>query len=169
MASLIIAIGTISKQKINYINEVLNEIELSAKTVSIKVRSQVSEQPITEKETKQGSINRAKNAIKEFPKADIGLGIEVGYHKYNNYKMFCYATISDKKNKLISCKSHEFVLPEFHNNKINSNEKLGNHVKDYFPEEVKGPKKYIHDMIRYRKPFIIEAVRSVLLEYLSRD
>ena len=71
-----LALGTTSKQKIGYVKEIICEIELDLIITPIDVSSEVSEQPTTEEETKKGSINRAKNAIKEIKKADWGLGIE---------------------------------------------------------------------------------------------
>ena len=115
MNKFIIAVGTTSEQKISYVKEILNEIDLPAEIKSVKAKSGVSEQPLTKEETKKGSLNRARNALKQIPEADIGLGIEIGYHKKKErYNMFCYASIIDKNNKIISCKSHEFNLPEFH-------------------------------------------------------
>ena len=61
--------------------------------------------------------------------------------------MFCYSTIIDRKNNISSCKSHEFTLPEFHNKIISINKYLGEYVKDYFPKNFSGPKKYIREMI----------------------
>ncbi len=167
---VIIALGTKSEQKISYVREILNEIELPAKLIPIKVESNVSEQPISEEETKKGSYNRAKSALKQAPEANIGLGIEVGYHKAKlRYKIFCYTTLIDRNNYSISSKSHEFVLPDFHDEKLKSNKSLGKYVKEYFPNEDKGPKKYIREMIICRKPFIIESIRSALLEYYSNN
>ena len=163
-----IAIGTNSEQKLNYLKEVLKEIDLKAEIKPVKTESGISEQPTTEFETKEGSLNRAKNALNEIPKAKIGLGIEIGYDTKNEkYNMFCYATIVDRKGKIIIAKSHEFPLPNFHDSKIKSSKYLGDHVKDYEPTHNKGVKRFIREMIQHRKPFIIEACRSALLQYFE--
>ena len=60
-----IAVGTKSEQKIKYVEETIEEIGLHARIMPIECESKISKQSITEEETKQGSINRAKNAIKK--------------------------------------------------------------------------------------------------------
>jgi len=44
----------------------------------LAVPSGVSAQPLTEEETIQGAINRARRVLSCFPEADIGLGLEGG-------------------------------------------------------------------------------------------
>lgn len=46
----------------------------------VKVPSGISDQPLSEQETIQGAINRAKNALLESTSAEIGLGLEGGLH-----------------------------------------------------------------------------------------
>ena len=99
MKKLTIVVGTTSTQKISYLKEVMKELQIKAVVKPIEVKSEISDQPTTSKETKTGSINRAKNALKEIKNTDFSLGIEVGYHKYskNKYEMFCWVTIIDKQ------------------------------------------------------------------------
>lgn len=168
MDKIIIAVGTTSKQKIDYLNEVIKEIGLCADLIPINVKSNISNQPLTKEETILGSLNRAKSVLKENQKADIGLGIEVGYHREKeDYKIFCCTTIIDNKNKVVSACSHFFNLPSYHQEKLNSGKYLGDNLDSYLKEGDQKIKKYIADMIRYRKPFIYEACRSVLLEYFK--
>jgi len=170
MNQIIIAIGTTSKQKIEYLEELLTEIGLNAIILPTKVSSKISEQPLTKEETTIGSINRAKEAIKENKEANLGLGIEVGYHKNKgNYEIFCCASILDKKNKSISACSHFFKLPENYQEKIKSGKYLGDHLDGYLQEKDGKVKRYIENMLRKRKPFITEACRSVLLQYFSES
>ena len=72
----IIAVGTTSKQKIDYLKEVLKELKVEAEIVPIQAESKISNQPKSTKETKQGSINRAREAFKKI-KSDFGIGIEM--------------------------------------------------------------------------------------------
>ena len=74
-----IAVGTTSNQKLGYLQEILDEFEIKATLIPLDVPSEISEQPISLLETKQGSINRAKNAFEKCNNADFALGIEVGY------------------------------------------------------------------------------------------
>ncbi|MGM0580903.1 MAG: inosine/xanthosine triphosphatase [Bacteroidota bacterium] len=46
----------------------------------VSVPSDVSDQPMTHKETQEGAYNRADNAKTKFPEADYWVGIEGGIH-----------------------------------------------------------------------------------------
>jgi non-canonical (house-cleaning) NTP pyrophosphatase len=122
MEKIKIALGTTSEYKIEFVKEVLKEIGIMENTeiFPFKAESKISNQPITEKETKKGSINRAKEALKHFKEADFGLGIEAGYHKNkeDKFDFFCYASIVDRSGLKISRISHRFPLPKFHNEKV---------------------------------------------------
>src|SRR3989344_5863018 len=116
MEKTIIAIGTTSTQKLEYLNELIKDVGLNIELKPIEVESGVSSQPLSEVETRNGSINRAKMALDKTASAECGLGIEIGYNKNKTgrYEIFCYASIRDRKNNVVSGKSHFFPLPNFH-------------------------------------------------------
>ena len=165
-----IALGTTSKQKIQYLEEVLKELEISAILVPNKVSSGISNQPTTSEETKRGSINRAKNAISKSKDCDFALGIEVGYQPGINgdYEMFCWATIIDKNGEQISAQSHKLLLPQFHQQILKSNKYLSDFVQQYLEENSNPISQHIGKIIRDRKPFIQTSVKLVLLNYLIK-
>lgn len=169
--TLIIAVGTTYSQKIEYLQFVLDEIGIKANIIPIKVKSGVPEQPLSEDETLRGSVNRAREALKKTPKADFGLGIEVGYHpdKQGNYEMLCCASIIDENNVIESCFSSRFILPEFHQNVLKKGKYLGEYVRKYKKESNEAVTNYIRELVRGRKPLIIEATRNALLTYLERN
>jgi len=135
------------------------------------VSSKVSDQPLTEDETILGSINRAKQAVKESQDVDIGLGIEVGYHKEKsgNYEMFCYATIAEKDGNIISSCSHKFLLPKMYQEVLKNNEEMHNYVDEYYKKDNHPATQYLAKMIDEREPFIIEAVRGIILKYFRKE
>ncbi|MEI6731108.1 MAG: DUF84 family protein [archaeon] len=171
MNRLKIAIGTESEQKIGYLKEVLAEIGLDAKFIPNDVPSGVSDQPLTDEETKTGSLNRARNALELNVEADFAMGIEVGYHEVarQRHEIFCYASIVDKTGYKCSCCSSKFLLPEYHQDKINRNLRLGDYVREYLNLHSDPAAQFMGELLRGRRPFIIESVRSVLLQYLRRE
>ncbi|MEK6836502.1 MAG: DUF84 family protein [Nanoarchaeota archaeon] len=171
MNKIIIAVGTTSEQKIDYLKEVMKDIGIEATILSSNVESNVSGQPLTKEETTQGSINRAKSALKEHKNANIGIGIEVGYHKNKkDYEMFCCATIIDNKGRCVSAHSHFFKLPKYHQERINEGKYLAHHLDEYLKGKNNNKiKEYIDYVIRKRKPFIYEACRSAILTYFKDD
>lgn len=170
MKKLLIALGTTSKQKIDYLEEILKELKIEAKILPVQVESKISNQPKNTKETKQGSINRAEEAFKNV-KSDIGMGIEVGYHKNSKekYEMFCWATIVGKNGYQISSQSHKFLLPIYHQKILNKDNYLGDNLDGYIKESKSPDREYINDIIRYRKPFIGGALKKVLIIYLTKN
>lgn len=170
MKKLLIALGTTSKQKIDYLEEALKELRIEAKILPIQAESKISNQPKNTKETKQGTINRAKEAFKNV-KSDIGIGIEVGYNKNSKgkYEMFCWATIVDKKDHQISKQSHKFLLPEYHQKILNKNKYLGDNLDGYIKKSKSPNREHIDDIIRYRKSFIEDALKKALISYLTKD
>ena len=173
MDKIKIAVGTTSEYKLSFMKEVLNELNISGdvEIIPIKASSKVSDQPIIEKETKKGSINRAKAALKGVKEAGCGLGIEVGYNKNKEgrYEIFCYATIVDRSKIKISCLSHKFTLPKFHHEKVDSGAYLGNHVRAYYKDATHPVKKYLGEMIDSRKLIIQDAIRQVILRYIMQE
>lgn len=169
MKTLKIAVGTTVEQKIGYLKEVLDEIGISAEIIPVDVKSGVSDQPITEDETQTGSMNRAKAAFEKIEDADFGIGIEVGYRKNKDedFEMFCCTSIFGKGEAIASCFSTKFLLPDFHQQILKENKYLGEYVHKY-KEEVDEPIiNYTREMVRGRKPLIIEATRNVLLQFLE--
>lgn len=171
MEKILISVGTNSEKKIGYLQEVLKEIGISAEIMPNKVASDVSNQPISEEETLTGSINRARKALATNPKADCGLGIEVGYNKNKkgDYEIFCYVTIVDKENKKVSCCSSRFLLPKFHREKVDSNLELCEFLEEFLKNSNEPADIYLKEFLNSRKPFIIESVRNCLLQYIKRE
>jgi len=173
MEKLTIALGTISDQKITYLKEVLKELKIRTQIIPIEVASGISDQPKTAEETELGSINRAKGAFGKIPKADLAVGIEVGYHKNNKdeYEMFCWVTIIDKNGYQLSSQSHKFLLPTYHQELLCKDIFLGDNLCGYLKDEesTNHVKKYIDDIIRYRKPFIENALKCSLIRYLQKE
>jgi len=164
-----IAVGTTSEQKIGYLKEVLAEIGIDADIIPVGVQSGVSDQPITEDETQTGSMNRAKSAFEKAENVDFAIGIEVGYHKNKDedYEMFCCASIVGKGNLLSSCFSSKFLLPDFYQNILKENKYLGKYVRNY-QKQIDNPViNYVRELVRDRKPLIVEATRNALLNYLE--
>lgn len=168
-----IVVGTTSESKIRYLKEVLKELEIKAKLFSVEVQSGVSEQPKTTEETERGSINRAARAVEKVKDADFSMGIEVGYHKNRNaeYEMFCWVTIIDKDGYQISSQSHKFLLPKYYQEVLDNNFFVNEHLDGYIKNKKSAPatKKHIDEIVKHRKPFIENALKSALIRYLNKE
>ncbi|UFJ41605.1 DUF84 family protein [Brevibacillus humidisoli] len=68
-----IALGTTNQAKRKAV-----VLATDTEPVCLSVPSGVADQPLSEEETIQGAINRAKHALDRMPDADVGLGLEGG-------------------------------------------------------------------------------------------
>lgn len=78
----------------------------------VSVPSGVPDQPISDSQTKKGSINRTANAKSLYPSADFWIGLEGGIHQTKKLvSSFAWITIAN--NKLInSTRTASFNLPQ---------------------------------------------------------
>ncbi len=162
--------ATTSEQKLAHLRDVLSELKLDAEIVSVDVPSGVSEQPITETETKQGSINRARNALKAGLKADFAIGIEVGYHPDANgeYEIFCCASIVDESGKVWTGESQRALMPKFHQDLIAAGEYLSHEVAEGFlSDDMDDDLRKVGEDIANRRVFVMAAVGEVTQRYLK--
>ena len=167
-----IAVGTTSESKIKYLKNVLKELKIKAKLFPVAIQSGVSEQPKTTSETERGAINRATSALEKVEYADFSIGIEVGYHKEKHgYEMFCWVAIVDKNGYQVLNQSHKFLLPKYYQEVLNKdhyvNEYLDGYLKNKKDKNV--AKKHIDNIVRYRKPFIENALKHALVRYLNKE
>jgi len=165
-----IAVGTTSLPKIKYLDKVIKTLGLQADLIPTQVESEISNQPLTSKETKKGSINRARNALKINSQADFSIGIEIGYlqNSQTDFLILCWSTIVDNHNFCVSCRSHSFLLPKFHQNILKQDKSLSDYVRQYLEIKKDSFSQIIGIDIRDREPFIVSSVRQVLLQYLNR-
>lgn len=165
-----IAVGTTSSQKIKYLREVLDEMELSYDIVPVEAESGVASQPMSSSETKNGSINRARVSLETVYDADFGIGVEAGYElEDSRYSIFCWASIIDKHGNVFSAQSEAFKLPNFHNEIITKGGHLGDKVRDYLNMQTEKFKKVLAVDIVDRTPFIPVAIRGALFYYLNQE
>ena len=107
----------------------------------VSVSSGVSEQPLTDDETRKGAYNRAKSARKNFHDADFWVGIEGGIEKNDNgLTAFAWIVIlSDKKAG--ESRTTTFQLPAKVAKLIAEGQELG-HANDIVFEQTNSKQKH---------------------------
>lgn len=92
----------------------------------VSAPSGVSSQPMTEKETLQGAINRAVNVAKLAPKADYWVGIEGGIERIGKeMEAFAWVVIKGKNGIMGKGRTGSFFLPKKVVELINQGKELG--------------------------------------------
>ncbi|EGQ9598977.1 inosine/xanthosine triphosphatase [Vibrio parahaemolyticus] len=80
MATQKVVIASLNPAKINAVKSAFQSAfpQQAFEFVGISVPSEVADQPMTNKETHRGAVNRVKNAKVEMPTADFYVGLEAG-------------------------------------------------------------------------------------------
>lgn len=165
-----ILIGTTSDQKIEIIKRVLNKNKITCDIFPYKVESGIVDQPIDEKTTIQGSINRALNAIRlngnnEY---DFAVGLEGGLCMINNlYYLVCIVSIADKNNKIFTGVSKKTPLPKNVSLRVENGDQFGEVIRAFEKEIGSGNAditELVVELISRTKSFS-EAFEFALLEY----
>lgn len=84
----------------------------SCECEGVSAESQVSNQPLSDKETLEGAQNRVAHARSQVPDADFYVGIEGGVEDFDN-ELHCFAwiVIESKEGKRGKGRSAAFIVP----------------------------------------------------------
>lgn len=80
-----IAVGSENPVKLEAVENGFRKVfpKDNIEVIGVKVKSGVSEQPLSDAEMMKGAKNRAKAALKKVENADYGVGLEGGLNEYN--------------------------------------------------------------------------------------
>ena len=85
--------------------------ELNVQTIGVSVSSGVSDQPMSDEETKRGAMNRIAAAREQYPNAVLWAGLEGGIDQIEDH-MFAFAwIIVQSKEQTSSVRTATFPLP----------------------------------------------------------
>ena len=78
----------------------------------VSADSGVSEQPWNDEETRQGAINRVREAKNLYPEADFFIGMEGGVERVSgNWQAFAWMIVMDKTGRLGQGRTGVLILP----------------------------------------------------------
>lgn len=100
------------------------------------IPSGVSDQPMTLDETRQGSINRAKNAKEQYPQAHYWVGLEGGLHStVDGLANVAYMSIINHKDQISTTHSASFTLPPIVAEHVYNGKELGDAMDAVFNQK----------------------------------
>ena len=133
----VIFVGSVNPVKINATSNAIAHKWSDVEVVGQDVSSQVSEQPLTDEETKAGSVNRAKAVLKkgleklcrekkDLSGQTLGVGIEGGVYK-NNEELWntVWVSVADSTGHVFSANGARFQVPEEVAKPILAGEEMG--------------------------------------------
>ena len=126
---------------------------LKQKVVGVKANSEIDHQPLSEKETRDRAINRAKNALKIKPKSDLAVVMECGLEKINGvYHLVCVVAVLDgKTGKLKIGANQKRPLPKIVSQQVEGGKEFGNVIREF---ESKNKAKEDEELINREKSFL---------------
>lgn len=131
---MLVSIGTTNKAKVKAIENVVKEYFKEVTFEQFKVPSDVSEQPFSTEETRQGAINRAINTLK-VSQGDLNFGLEGGVCEIDGIMYCCnWGAVALKDGTILTAAGAQFPLPEEIANELRTGKELGP-VMDYYTKQ----------------------------------
>lgn len=120
-----IAIGTTNKAKVNAVKNIVANYVTTPQFIAQKVASNVSEQPLTSEETRQGAINRAQNVVEQTA-ADMGFGLEGGVTEIAGQLYICnWCALALADGTVLTAAGAQLPLPQEVAVRVLAGEELG--------------------------------------------
>lgn len=126
-----IGVGSQNPAKIRAVEKLIDTEQLGAAVESVDVPSGVGEQPMSDKETMTGAINRAKRVLE---KSDVtfGVGLEGGIMEIEGETFICnWGALVDRSGRLFTGSGARFKLPDLLVIGIKQGRELGDVIDDY--------------------------------------
>jgi len=164
MNSIKIALGSTNKDKADIAKKAFADLDIKVSIKGLKVNSGITNQPLDNKTTLKGAINRAREAGKISPKADFALGLEGGLHEIEGlYRLFCFAVLIDKNNRQFVGESFPIPLPERVSNEVKNGAFFGEAIRLYAKDH-----EIDNNLITREKPFY-EAIHNAYISNLREN
>ncbi|WP_223556621.1 DUF84 family protein [Lysinibacillus sphaericus] len=120
-----IAIGTTNKAKTEAVEVIARKYFDKPIFTYVKAASQVSDQPMTHKETRMGAINRSKNAMNETG-AQLSFGLEGGVTEIDGVMYVCnWGALTVTNGTTYTAAGAQIILPEEIAQEIRAGKELG--------------------------------------------
>ncbi|BCB05314.1 DUF84 family protein [Bacillus sp. KH172YL63] len=126
-----IAIGTQNPAKVQAIQKAFSQLYEQAEFEALQAESHVSEQPLSDEETIEGALNRARGVL-ESTGSEIGIGLEGGVSDSTDGMILCnWGALVDSNGNEIIAGGARIPLPEEISAKIQEGYELGPLMDDY--------------------------------------
>lgn len=161
-----IVLGSSNQDKVEILKKALEQLHLDIEVEGVKVDSEITRQPLDKETALQGSQNRARNARKIKPDADLYFGLQGWLHNYGEgYHLVTYATLIDKSGNEHVGEGKEIHLPEKVSEEVKSGGWFGDAIQRAYVNYLKA-----NDKLAVRKKsiaFIFNEDKEFLLVQLQ--
>ncbi|WP_338651747.1 DUF84 family protein [Lysinibacillus sp. Y5S-8] len=126
-----IAIGTMNKAKTEAVEVIARQYFEDAIFTHVKAASEVSDQPISNEETRLGAINRAKNAMNTTG-AQFAFGLEGGVTEIDDEMYVCnWGALTVSDGTIFTAAGAQIILPKEIAQEIRGGGELGPIMEQY--------------------------------------
>lgn len=126
------AIASKNPAKINAVSSVLTNMEWTVDLSAVDAESDVSAQPFSQQETRQGAVNRAKHALGDF---DFAIGLEGGVYEMEEVLYLCnWGALATQDGRLFTAAGAQIPLPAEIAEELHKGIELGPVMDDYANE-----------------------------------
>lgn len=126
-----IIIGSTNKAKVSAVKRIFPDAEIE----EMKVNSGVNPQPVSDEETRQGAINRAKNS-KDQIKGSYGIGLEGGVMYVKNQLYLCnWGALVTPENVCFTASGARILLPQKISTQLAQGMELGEVMREWTKKE----------------------------------
>ncbi len=163
-----VAVGSKNPAKVHAVQDIL--IAENIEVISIKAESYVSSQPFTDEETREGAINRSKEAL-QLSDADFGMGLEGGVYKQGERLYLCnWGALITKNKEIYVAGGLRLPLPNAIANKLYDGLELSEALRHVKPEVAKtnGAVGYLTGNYISRKAMFADVVKACYGQYIGR-
>lgn len=156
-----IILGSNSEDKKRILQNALEQLRLQVDVEGVFVESGITDQPLDLETTKQGAINRARNAIRKAPDANGWFGMEAGLHDFGEgFELVTYACFIDESGNQHIGEGVPTPLPLDVSEKVKQGAEFGIEVRKYAEEN-----EIDVNLITRELPFT-QAIRNAYAEFL---
>lgn len=132
MTTMKIGVGTLNPAKLDAVKRYAAEFGLSAEVTGYDVATGVSAMPMSDHETRLGSMNRARAVLAVDPKVALGIGLEGGVSMLDGEMYLVnWGAAADRTGRMITAGGARIVLPKALSSGILNGRELGDVVDDY--------------------------------------
>lgn len=126
------AIASKNPAKINAVSSILASLEWAVDLSAVDAESEVSAQPFSQQETRQGAMNRAMNALGDH---DFAIGLEGGVYEMEGILYLCnWGALATQDGRLFTAAGAQIPLPKGIAEGLYSGTELGPIMDDYANE-----------------------------------
>ncbi|MDD9149487.1 MULTISPECIES: DUF84 family protein [unclassified Sporolactobacillus] len=128
----IIGVGTKNPAKIEAVTRLVSIEGADAEIRSFEVPSRVSAMPMSDLETRQGAMNRARAVLEKDSEVSVGIGLEGGVSLLDGEMFLCnWGAMADRSGRIITAGGARIRLPEILAEGVRRGRELGDVADEY--------------------------------------